>query len=58
MTPRLTAILYALLAALFYGMSAPFSKLLLAQLSPHVFGGAFVSGRRAGHGGAWSGTGV
>ena len=34
MTPRLTAILYALLAALFYGMSAPFSKLLLAQLSP------------------------
>lgn len=34
MTPRLRAICYALAAALFYGMSAPFSKLLLVRLSP------------------------
>ena len=32
-TPRL-AVFYALTAALFYGMSAPFSKLLLTRLSP------------------------
>ena len=34
MNPRFLAIGYALAAALFYGMSAPFSKLLLNRLSP------------------------